>query len=122
MDNKIIVGLYLVSIIMYLLIINFAASISFVAVKPAESFISSATRIGVGESASVSVERHRWYGTIYESVGENSRNVDLYLFRIIKMPISRNSVNYLMYHFFYFIIATGLLILIIIKKTRGTRF
>jgi len=79
----------------------------------------SGERVGFGHSVSVSIERHRWYGTIYES-GENG---DLYLFDLLLLPSKNKDINFLYIHLVFFIFWFFLLVIFpifwVIKSLKG---
>lgn len=74
----------------------------------------SNVQLGVSDEVSVTVTRNRWYGQLND---ENGIQV-LYLFKMIKIPLKTNSINFLFIHEIVLVILVGLPIKEIIDKRR----
>lgn len=98
----------ILSIILYLIAINFISNINLTKVNYESSGekISDEKDISVSDSVSVSVFRSRFYGKIVES-NDNSK---LYLFWFIPVPLKSKGVSFVKFH----IILLSLILLIIL--------
>jgi hypothetical protein len=76
---------------------------------------SNNIKVAVSDSISVSVEKHRFYGTII-SEGTNSH---MYLLNFIKVPLGKDDFNFIYLHCTVLIILIALLVLIIIVPMKG---
>lgn len=56
--------------------------------------------IGIGDSISVGVERHRWYGSLVEAGSGEDLSRTLYLFGFIRLPLEVNGTDMLLVHLF----------------------
>lgn len=58
-----------------------------------QSGTSGDVLIGIGDTISVGIERHRWYGSITETGSGKSRSRILHLFGFIRLPLEINGTN-----------------------------
>ena len=63
-------------------------------------------KLGVSEKIDVTVTRKRWYGTIIENSGQDTKLSNLYLFNIIKIPINVNNHSLYWINLIFLIIIT----------------
>lgn len=118
-------GLVLISIIAYVVVINIFSNLSTRTLLSGDntSFIfqdnSQDVRLSMGDSAQVSVKRPRFYGTYYEYSSTSGKTVVLYLMNFIKMPIEKNSFNFVYVHIIFSIIILAVIVLIIIAPMKG---
>ena len=115
MNKKLLVILYVASLILYVIAIGFISKISITSSAINETYKLEENKIQFGQSASVGVERHRWYGTIIESVSEQSSFSKLYLFNLISLPIKKNNTGFVIWHLVFLFLVTDILIFILLK-------
>lgn len=90
----------LLTIPLYLLTINLISS-DFSINEYINPTVQDTTNInlGVNEVVDVTINRNRWYGQIYENLGENPSK-KLYLFNLIPIPLEQKN-SYLISHLTY---------------------
>jgi len=111
--------IFLSSIIIYILLINFFASIPSINLygTTSEKIEGGAIEVKVSDSVGVNVLRNRWYGRIIETHNKDTTTSYLYIFKIVKLPLMVNNINYVYVHLlFILILITIFSILSIFKK------
>lgn len=71
-------------------------------------------KIGFGDQISVQIERHRWYGIIYD----NSKDKTLYLFGLVKVPLKSFGTDYIIIHIFFLIILFIIISIMLLAKQK----
>jgi len=92
-------------------------------INPISAFVNSSDsninsnniQVAVNDGVSVTVEKHRFYGTII-SDGSNSH---AFIFKFIKVPLTKDTFNFVYVHIVVLIILIALLVLIIIVPMKG---
>lgn len=111
----ILIGIF----IFYIVLINMFASIDVIPNSSQENEQNikddgTIIDIGMGEDVSITVTRHRFYGTIIES--ENSSY--LYLLNRIRLPLIVNGINYILFHILFVILYIIILGRLLKRKER----
>lgn len=115
MMSKKTYAVYLIAIgliLAYLLIINITANILSDGNSGSSKTLNKNNYgdvvLGVSDSIDVSVLRNRWYGTILEQSGTNTKLSKLYLFGFITLPINVNGSNLVWIHILFLMMVIGI--------------
>ena len=99
-------------IILYVFSVNVVADFDMylTSYQNSKSNLGSLT-IGVNEQVTVTAEKDRFYGTIYQQGGDQ----DLQLFNLVPLPLVRDTTSYVLYHWAFGGILTLLMLLMFLK-------
>jgi len=78
---------------------------------------SLGAQLGATTNVHVSVEKKRWYGKIIEHVGEKSKISNLYLFRILKIPLYVKNFSFVPMHLSFLIVLSLIYLFVFLVET-----